>query len=180
MFTCEAPMNYQHTPLTDTVDVELDGPWTAYWLAFLRLVTGWWFFHAGVTKLIENGLAFTYGPAYLKGMTGTALGPIPVWMGQNLAWLIKPGVPLFETLIGLALIVGVLTRLAAVGGVFFMALFWLGNAEFGHGLVNGDLMGLLLFATVLVVGAGRYYGLDGVLEGTDFVDRHPKLRYIMG
>jgi len=173
-------MNYQHTPLTDTVDVELDGPWTEYWLAFLRLVTGWFFFHAGITKVIENGLAFTAGPAYLKGMTGTALGPIPVWMGQNLAWLIEPGVPLFETLIGLALMVGALTRLAAVGGVIFMTLFWVGNAGFGHGLVNADFMGLLLFVTVLVVGAGRYYGLDGVLEGTEFVQRHPKLRYLMG
>ena len=173
-------MNYQHTPLTDTVDVELDGPWTEYWLAFLRLVTGWFFFHAGITKVIENGLAFTAGPAYLKGMTGTALGPIPVWMGQNLAWLIEPGVPLFETLIGLALMVGALTRLAAVGGVIFMTLFWVGNAGFGHGLVNADFMGLLLFVTVLVVGAGRYYGLDGVLEGTEFVQRHPKLRYILG
>jgi len=180
MFTCEAPMNYQTAPLTDTVEFKLDGPWTAYWLAFLRFLTGWWFFHAGVTKLIEDGLAFTYGPMYMKGMTGTALGPIPVWMGENLAWLIEPGVPLFETLIGLALMVGALTRLAAVGGIIFMTLFWLGNAEFGHGLVNGDLMGLLLFATVLVVGAGRYYGLDGLLEQTAFVKQHPKLRYLLG
>ncbi|MDS0281653.1 DoxX family protein [Haloarcula onubensis] len=173
-------MNYQQTPLTDTVDVELDGPWTQYWLAFLRLVTGWFFFHAGITKVIENGLAFAAGPAYLKGMTGTALGPIPVWMGQNLAWFIEPGVPLFETLIGLALMVGALTRLAAVGGVIFMTLFWVGNAGFGHGLVNADLMALLLFVTVIVAGAGRYYGVDGVLEGTALVKRHPKLRYLMG
>jgi len=173
-------MNYQYTPLTDTVDIELDGPWTRYWLAFLRLVTGWWFFHAGVTKLVEDGLAFTYGTAYMQEMTGTALGPIPPWMGNNLAWLIEPGVPLFETLIGLALMAGLLTRLAAVGGVIFMILFWIGNAGFANGLVNGDFMGLLLFVTVLVVGAGRYYGLDGVLEGTAFVQRHPKLRYILG
>lgn len=180
MYTCEAPMNYQTAPLTDTVEFELDGPWTAYWLAILRLVTGWWFFHAGVTKLLEDGLAFTYGTAYMKGMTGTALGPIPVWMGENLAWLIEPGVPLFETLIGLALMIGVVTRLAAVGGVIFMTLFWLGNADFGHGLVNADFMGLLLFVTILIVGAGRYYGLDGILAQTAFVKQHPKLRYIMG
>jgi len=174
-------MNYEATtPLTDDFELALDGPWTSYWLAFLRLVTGWWFFHAGVTKLFEGGLAFIYGPAYLKGMTGTALGPIPVWMGTNLAWLIEPGVPIFETLIGLALLAGVLTRLAAVGGVVFMALFWLGNAGFGHGLVNADLMGLLLFATVLVLGAGRYYGLDGIIEQTEFVEQRPRLRYLLG
>ena len=167
-------------PLAAGFELDLDRPLTAYWLAILRVVTGWWFFHAGMTKLIEDGLAFSYGPIYMKGMTGTALGPIPVWMGENLAWLIEPGVPLFETLIGLALILGAFTRLAAVGGIAFMTLFWVGNADFGHGLVNGDLMGLMLFATVIVVGAGRYYGLDAILERMTFVKERPKLRYLLG
>jgi thiosulfate dehydrogenase [quinone] large subunit len=167
-------------PLAGEFELRLDRPLTAYWLAILRVVTGWWFFHAGVTKLIEDGLAYGYGPAYLQGMTGTALGPIPVWMGNNLAWFIEPAVPLFETLIGLALMLGVLTRLASVGGVVFMTLFWVGNAGFGHGLVNSDLMGLMLFATVIVVGAGRYYGVDAVLERTEFVKQRPRLRYLLG
>ena len=174
-------MSYQATnPLADEFTLDLDGPLTAYWLAFLRIVTGWWFFHAGVTKLIEDGLAFTYGPAYMQQMTGTALGPIPVWMGNNLAWLIKPGVPLFETLIGLALMAGVLVRLASIGGMIFMTLFWIGNAGFGHGLVNGDFMGLLLFATMLILGTGRYYGLDAIIEKLEFVKRRPRLKYILG
>jgi thiosulfate dehydrogenase [quinone] large subunit len=167
-------------PLASEFELNLDKPLTAYWLAILRVVTGWWFFHAGLTKLLEDGLAFTYGPMYLQGMEGTALGPIPVWMGNNLAWLIEPGVPLFETLIGLAIMAGVLTRLAAVGGVFFMSLFWVGNAGFGHGLVNSDLMGLMLFATLIVVGAGRYYGLDAIIEKMEFVKRRPKLKYLLG
>ena len=90
-------MAYQAAnPLGEDFEFELSKPLTAYWLAVLRIVTGWWFFHAGVTKLIEDGLAYSYGPAYLQEMTGTALGPIPVWMGNNLAWLIEPGVPIFE------------------------------------------------------------------------------------
>jgi len=40
-----------------------------------------------------------------------------------------------------------------------MTLFWVGNAGFGHGLVNSDFMGLLLFVTMIVLAAGRYYGL---------------------
>jgi thiosulfate dehydrogenase [quinone] large subunit len=160
--------------------LDLSGGWSQYWIAFLRVVTGWWFFHAGVTKLLTDGLNYTAGPGYLKGMTGTALGGLPVWMGNNLAWLIEPGVPLFETLIGLALIFGVLTRLAAFGGVFFMSLFWVGNAGFGHGVVNSELMGLLLFMTVIVFAAGRYYGLDAIIEKTRFVKRHPRLRYLLG
>ena len=167
-------------PLAGEFSLETSGAWATYWIAFLRVATGWWFFHAGVTKLIEDGLAFGYGPAYLSGMTGTALGPIPVWMGENLAWLVKPGVPLFETLIRLAWIAGLVTRRAAVGGVLCMSLFWIGNAGFGNGLVNSDLMGLLLFVTMIVLAAGRYYGLDAIVERTALVERHPKLRYLLG
>ena len=174
-------MSYQSSnPLVGEVEFALEGPWATYWIAFLRVVTGWWFFHAGVTKIIEDGFAFTYGPAYLQGMTDTVLGGIPVWMGNNLAWLIEPGVPLFETLIGLALMAGLLTRLAAFGGVIFMSLFWVGNAGFGHGVVNSDLMGLLLFLTVIVLAAGRYYGLDALVERTRLVKQNPKLRYLLG
>ncbi|MEZ3164569.1 DoxX family protein [Halorubrum sp. RMP-47] len=174
-------MSYQSSnPLVGEVEFALEGPWATYWIAFLRVVTGWWFFHAGFTKLLTDGLAFSYGPAYMQQMSGTVLGGIPVWMGNNLAWLIAPGVPLFETLIGLALIAGALTRLAAFGGVIFMSLFWIGNAGFGHGVVNSDLMGLLLFLTVMVLAAGRYYGLDALIEQTELVKQHPKLRYLLG
>jgi thiosulfate dehydrogenase [quinone] large subunit len=167
-------------PLAEDFEFELGGPLAEYWIAVLRLITGWWFFHAGVTKLLTDGLNFTYGPIYMKGMEGTALGPLPVWMGENLAWLIEPGVPLFETLIGLAIMAGVLTRLAAFGGAFFMTLFWVGNAGFGHGVVTGDFMGLLLFVTVGALAAGRYYGLDGLLEQTQFVKQRPRLKYLLG
>ena len=82
-------MAYQPgTRLKNEFASDVDGPLAGYWIAMLRVLTGWWFFHAGVTKLIEDGLAFTYGTAYMQEMTGTALGPIPVWMGNNLAWLI--------------------------------------------------------------------------------------------
>ena len=167
-------------PLSGAFELNQSGPLAGYWLALLRVITGWWFFHAGVTKLIQDGLSYSYGPMYLQGMEGTALGPLPVWMGNNLGWLIEAMVPLGETLIGLGLLFGVLVRLASVFGAFFMTLFWVGNAGFGHGLVNGDLMGLLLFGTMIVFAAGRYYGLDALIEGTDFVQRYPRLRYLLG
>ena len=171
---------FENGLIGEEATLDLSGGWSQYWIAFLRVITGWWFFHAGVTKLLTDGLNYTFGPRYMETMTGTALGGLPVWMGENLAWLIKPGVPLFETLIGLALIVGVLTRLAAFGGAFFMTLFWVGNGGFAHGLVNSDLMGLLLFMTMIVFAAGRYYGLDALIEKTRFVKRHPRLKYLLG
>ncbi|WP_459192605.1 DoxX family protein [Halosimplex sp. J119] len=167
-------------PLDEEFAFDIGGPVATYWVAILRVITGWWFFHAGMTKIIENGFAYTGGPGYLKGMTGTALGPLPVWMGNNLAWLIEPGVPLFETLIGLGIMFGALTRLAAFGGAFFMTLFWVGNAGYGHGLVTGDFMGLLLMITMAALAAGRYYGLDAIVERTRFVEQRPKLKYLLG
>jgi thiosulfate dehydrogenase [quinone] large subunit len=101
-------------------------------------------------------------------------------MGNNLGPLIQAGVPLGETLIGLGLMVGALVRLASFFGAVFMTLFWVGNAGFGHGLVNGDLMGLLLFGTMMVLATGRYFGLDAILEQTTLVKKHPKLRYLLG
>ncbi|MFB6188672.1 MAG: DoxX family protein [Halapricum sp.] len=174
-------MSYQAAnPLSNKFEIELSRPLTAYWLLTLRVVVGWWLFHAGLTKLLEDGLSFTYGPIFLKGMHGTALGPIPVWMGNNLAWLIEPGVPLGETLIGLGLMVGLLVRLAAFFGTMFMTLFWVGNADFAHGLVSSDLLGLMLFVTMIVLATGRYFGLDAIVEKTEFVQNHPRLKYILG
>ncbi|MFB6103108.1 MAG: DoxX family protein [Haloplanus sp.] len=156
------------------------GTLTAYWIALLRVVVGWWFLHAGVTKLIESGLNYTYGPAYLREMGDTVLGPVAVQLGTVFPEFIAAIVPLAETLIGLALIAGLLVRLAAAGGAVFMAFFWVGNAEFGHGVVNGDLMGLLLFVTLMVLAAGRYYGLDALVERTALVENYPWLTYLLG
>lgn len=167
-------------PLSETFEFELSGPLAGYWLAMLRVITGWWFFHAGVTKLIEDGLAYGYAPIYLQGMEGTALGGIPVWMGTNMGPFLQAWVPLGETLIGLGLMFGALVRLASVFGALFMGLFWIGNADFAHGVVNGDLMGLLLFVTMIVLATGRYYGLDAIIERMDFVKQRPKLRYLLG
>jgi thiosulfate dehydrogenase [quinone] large subunit len=61
-----------------------------------------------------------------------------------------------------------------------MILFWVGNGGFAHGLVNGDFMGLLLFMTMIVLATGRYYGLDAIIEKTEFVRQRPRLKYLLG
>jgi len=167
-------------PTAGAFDISLAHPVAVYWVALLRVITGWWFFHSGMSKLFENGLDYGYGPIYLQGMGDTVLGPLATWMGFNFPDLIAAMVPLGELLIGLGLLFGVLVRLASFFGMFFMSLFWVGNADFNHGLVNGDLMGLLMFATMIVLAAGRYYGLDALIEQTAFVQNHPRLRYLLG
>jgi thiosulfate dehydrogenase [quinone] large subunit len=173
-------MSYDTKAATGTgFSFEVSGPWATYWVAMLRVITGWWFFHSGLTKLLDSGLSYGYAPMYLEGMSGTTLGPVATFLA-GFPDLMGAMVPLFETLIGLALIAGLLTRLASFGGVIFMSLFWVGNAGFGHGVVNGDLMGLLLFVTMIALAAGRYYGLDAFVEKMSFVQNNPRLKYLLG
>lgn len=171
------------TVLGQEVSLELSGTWAGYWVAMLRLLTGWWFFHAGVTKyanLWTSAEPFA-ATGWLTGATqGTVVAPVTVWFGNNAAWFVNFMIPLGETLIGLALLLGVLVRFAAFWGAFLMGFFYLGNADFAHGFVNGDLMGLLLFATLIVLGAGRIMGLDRYIENSDLVQNHPRLKYLLG
>ncbi|UVE51827.1 DoxX family protein [Haloferax larsenii] len=156
---------------------------TGYVLVLTRLITGYWFLHAGVTKYLAAE-PFDAG-GWLVNATGGAPAPVHqflVWVGQT-PWMLEFTnimIPLGETLIGLGLLVGALTRLAAFFGGFLMVFFYLGNAEWAHGFVNGDLLGLMMFVIVGTLGAGRILGLDAYLEQTDFVQKHPALKYLLG
>jgi len=157
------------------------GTGAGYTLLLVRLVTGYWFLHAGWTKF-----AFVAGePFDATGYLANADSPI-AWLFGFVAetpWLLEFTnfmIPTGEFLIGLGLIVGALTRLAAFFGGFLMVMFYLGNADWAHGYVNGDLLGLMMFVIVGVLAAGRVAGLDTVLEDTEFVQQRPWLRYLLG
>lgn len=166
------------------VTVGSSGPWMAYWTVLLRLVVGWWFLHAGLTKFpwFPGGGAFD-AAGWMTGATrGTLVHPITAWAASTpeLLAFTNLAVPVGETLIGLGLVLGCLVRVAAFFGAVLMFFFYFGNAAFDHGYVNGDLFGLLLFLTMIVWGAGRLYGVDAYLERTGLVENHPRLRYLLG
>ncbi|CAI50818.1 DoxX domain protein (plasmid) [Natronomonas pharaonis DSM 2160] len=156
------------------------GQWNSYWLLFLRLVMGWWFFSSGLSKIVEYGVLYDAHGWMMFGTEGTIVYPITAWFAANAVWLPNLLIPWGQLLIGLGLIVGCLTRLAAANGAVLMFFFYFGNAEWGNGFVNGDLFGLLLFLTIIVFAAGRVWGIDAYLEGTNYVKNRPKLRYILG
>ena len=174
---------------TATVDTRLfgrdvaysfDGPWGAYWLVVLRVIAGWWFLNAGLGKVLEQGLLYDTTGWLEMGTQGSVLHPMFEWFALNAAFIPNFMVPWGQIAIGLGLTFGVLTRLAAANGAILATFFYVGNAGWAHGFVTSELFGLLIFLSIAVFGAGRVFGVDGYLEGTELLEQHPRLRYLMG
>jgi thiosulfate dehydrogenase [quinone] large subunit len=156
--------------------------WLAYWLVVLRLIVGWWFMHAGLDKLLAG--SFNAGWFVGGAAAGTSLGPFVTLFadGAGLAF-VNFMIPVGQLLIGVGLVLGALTRLAAFFGATLMIFFYFINGETGgwaHGVVTGDLLGLLIFAMIATVGAGRILGVDGYLLRTGVVQKYRRLRYLIG
>lgn len=108
-------------------------------------------------------------------------------MGSSQLFLdfVNVAVPWSELLIGLGLLVGGLTRLAAFWDAFMMLMFYLGNWSVSHGYINGDFAYMLTFLAVAAFGAGRILGVDQYIEqyevdGRPLVERYPWTRYLLG
>lgn len=155
---------------------------SVWFILALRLMMGLAFFQSGIDKVLSGSFS---AAGYLKNApaaNGSPAADLFIAIG-NTPWLvdiINIAVPWGEVLIGLGLIVGCLTRLAAFFGAFLMLLFYLGNWDISHGYINGDFAYMLVFLSVAAFGAGRILGLDDRIEKTDFVQRNPWLKYILG
>jgi thiosulfate dehydrogenase [quinone] large subunit len=164
------------------VSLAVPDQWLAYWLLVLRLVVGWWLLHAGLDKL----LAWPFDASWFLGGAagGTSIGPLMTLFADGaLLTFVNVAVPVGQVLIGLGVLLGALTRLAAFFGAFMMTFFYVVNGETGgwaHGLVTGELLGILLFAMFATLGAGRVLGVDAYLVDSRLVEQHPKLRYFVG
>jgi thiosulfate dehydrogenase [quinone] large subunit len=159
---------------------------SAWFVLALRLMMGAAFAYSGATKILGEFDARGY---LLFGTTanGSPAADLFVSMG-NTPWVVEflnVAVPWGELFVGLGLLVGFLTRLAAFWGAFMMFAFYLGNWDVAHGAINGDFAYMLVFLAVAAFGAGRILGLDAVVErydvgGETLVERYPVLDYVLG
>jgi thiosulfate dehydrogenase [quinone] large subunit len=80
--------------------------------------------------------------------------------------------------IGTALILGVGTRLAAIGGIIWMAIFYTASAVWPehNPFLDEHVVYAIVLAGIAYVGAGRYLGLGGWWERTALVQRFPILK----
>jgi len=160
---------------------------SVWFILALRLMIGLAFFQSGLGKVLSGSFSAV---GYLQNAppaNGSPVADLFVAMGEA-GWFVSfvnVAVPWGELLIGLGVILGALTRLAAFWGAFMMLLFYLGNWDISHGYINGDFAYMLVFLSVAAFGAGRILGLDAYIEqyevgGQPLVERYPWTRYLLG
>ncbi|MFD1588881.1 DoxX family membrane protein [Halorientalis brevis] len=154
--------------------------WIGYALLGLRLVMGWTFFYAGITKVLDP--EWSAAGMLLHGIPeGNPFVSVWTTMANEWLWLIDPLNAWGLTLVGLCLLLGGLVRWAAIWGAVMMVFYWAAALPLAHGIVIDDhiVYAMLLFG-LGAFGAGRILGVDAYLEATDLVERFPKLRLFLG
>jgi thiosulfate dehydrogenase [quinone] large subunit len=143
-------------------------------IVVLRVLIGWHFLYEGLSKLLNPGwsaagyLTQSRGPlaSLFRGMAANAD------LLANVNLLNKWGL----TAIGLGLLLGCFTRLAAASGILVILLFYLCNPPFvgyfyslptegSYLVVNKNLVELAGLAVILVTDSGRAAGLDRIIHG---------------
>lgn len=156
-----------------------------YVWALTRISLGWVFLWAFLDKAFGLGYATERADAWVNGGSPTVgfltFGTNGPFAGafQSIAgaawadWLFMVGL----AGIGVALVLGIGTRIAAVSGALMLVLMYAAAPVLENNPFMDDH---LVYALVLIglaqVGAGRTWGLGRRWEATDLVRRYPALR----
>jgi len=151
------------------------------WIALLRLVAGVWSVKAVWTKLAAGFLwgAVPYptvAPRFLtfhpKRVAEFAAGNPGPWYKDFLEQSVLPHATLFATLqvwgevaVGLGLILGLLTRLTSLVGLFLALNYGLATQWMSFGQQGFHVLLVTSMLIFLGAGAGRAWGLDGLWRG---------------
>ena len=150
-------------------------------IAILRIGVGVIFLWAGLEKLLapepwsaagflEFATGGSLGWPFVAGEVaeGTVFNPTQgIWvdLATNDAAMtfINVLVPWGQLGIGVGLILGLLTRFSAAMGTLMMLFFFVAAWDFEFGIVNQHLTYALVTAFLGLIGAGNFYGLDGMV-----------------
>ncbi len=108
----------------------------------------------------------------VAGVHMTAQGPVASSHGWIcVAYMIS------MLLIGLGLMSGIFTRLAAIGGIVWLAIFYTSTSIWpqNNPFLDEHLVYIAVLVGIIVVGAGKYLGFGKYWGRLDFVKRHPIL-----
>ncbi len=151
-------------------------------ITVLRVFVGWHFLYEGIAKLTASSWS---AAGYLKQARGPLadlfrdLASRPNLLA-NADLITMWGL----TIVGVCLVLGLLTRLASLGGIAFILLFYLCNPPFigyfysiptegSYLIVNKNLVELCALIVIFATGSGRFAGLDRILHG--LFARRPRL-----
>jgi len=149
-------------------------------LVALRTVIGWHFLYEAYYKITSPAWS-PAGPltpwssaGYLKGASGPLAIIFSKLVDHGLTPWIDRSVKIALLLIGISLVLGLFTRVGAVGALFFLSLFYLlyvptvgvpqPNAEGTYLIVNKTLIEAIAVLVLLVFNTGRIAGLDLLLH----------------
>ena len=141
-----------------------------FFLTSLRVIVGWHFLYEGYVKIVSEGWSSS---GYLNAAPGPFGGMFHAmanssWMVSIIDIIMAWGL----TLIGIALILGLFTRLASVAAALFLVLFYLSNppwigvqfmaGEGSYMIVNKNLVELAAVMVLLAFPTGVIWGLDRI------------------
>ena len=146
-------------------------------ITLLRVVVGWHFLYEGIAKLTSPSWS---AAGYMKVSRGPFAGLFH-WIAGQPQWLDTANLVTMYglTMVGVLLILGLFTRLAAIGGIGFVLLFYLCNPPFvgyfysiptegSYLIVNKNLVEVCALAVILLTRSGLFAGLDRILHGLVF------------
>jgi thiosulfate dehydrogenase [quinone] large subunit len=142
-------------------------------LVVLRLLLGWHFLYEGVTKLFNP---YWTAKSFLLTSEGT-LRPFFVWLAEEpMIGVVDVANTLLLIGVGMALMLGLLTRVAVVAGIVLLLMYYVAHPPL-HGMSAGPGSGnfwivnynLIEIAALLLVyhfPTSQYFGVDALLEKT--------------
>ena len=143
-----------------------------YALLALRLLLGWMYFYAGLVKLLDPEWS---AAGYLKTAQGPFANAFQSMAGSQVVdALVMWGL----LLIGLALMLGFLTRAAAFLGVVITLLFYFSKFPPQYGLVDEHIIYVAAFIVVGYTGVGKFFGVDGSPSVRKLAERNNRLRLL--
>ena len=147
--------------------------WPMIAITVLRVFVGWHFLYEGIAKLSAPAWS---AAGYLRQSRGPFSGVFR-WLASEPDLLANADLITMWglTAVGLLLILGLFTRLASVGGIGFILLFYLCNPPFvgyfyaipsegSYLIVDKNLVEAAALLVIFATGSGRFAGLDRLVH----------------
>ena len=151
-------------------------------ITVMRIIVGWHFLYEGIAKLTSPSWSAV---GYLRQARGPFSGLFR-WLASQPNMLANADqITMWGlTIVGLLLILGLFTRLASLGGIGFLLLFYFANPPFvgyfyslpsegSYLIINKNLVELCALVVVFLTGSGRFAGLDRIVHS--LFARRPQL-----